>query len=312
VPTALVLLLSGAAVVTVGAVAAMRGISGLARERGIAPLAIGVVLFGVNLASLGTVLIGAGRDSTAVAAGASFGTVAFTVGVSFGVALVSSKEPVTAPPVAATLVPLGALVVGAIAIEDLAISRFEGAVLLAATVAHAVYLLQGPRERELPEAVGRDLLRTGSGRSLPLPNWLVALFALAVVYLGASLMLDGSTRLLERTSLAPGFVGAAIVGSLASAHRVVNEVRPVRRTEPALAFGNLFGAVVVFSTGAVGLAALIRPLILDSSVAVAYIAASVLATVLATVLLARGQAGRVTGVALILLFGAWIAIARSF
>ena len=312
VPTALVLLLSGAAVLTVGAMAALRGIGGLARERSVAPLFIGAVLFGVNLASLGTVLIGAGRDLTAVAAGASFGTVAFMVGIAFGVALVASKEPAPAPPVAATLIPIGALIVGAIAIQDLAISRFEGAVLLAATAAHAFYLMQGWRERSLPEAVGQDIVRAGSGRPRRIPAWLLAFVGLGIVYLGANLLLDGSTRLLARTSLAPGFVGAAVVGSLASAHRVVDEVRPVRRADATLAFGNLFGAVVVFSTGAVGLAALIRPLVLDSSVAVAYIAASALFTVLATVLLARGRAGRVTGVVLLVLFGAWIAIARTF
>jgi cation:H+ antiporter len=312
VPTALLLLLSGAAVVTVGAIAGMRGIGGFAGERDVAPLAIGAALFGLNLASLGAVIVGAGRNTTAVAAGASVGTFVFMVGIAFGVALLASKEPVPAPPVAATLIPLGALVVGAIAIEDLAISRFEGAVLLAATVAHALYLLQGPAERTLPEAVGRDLLRSGSRRILRIPPWLLALIGLAVVYAGASLMISGSTRLLVRTTLAPGFVGAAIVGSLASAHRVVDEVRPVRRAEPAVAFGNLFGAVVVFSTGALGLAALIRPLVLDSSVAVAYIAGSVLYTVLATVLLARGRAGRVTGIVLIVLFGVWIFIARHF
>jgi cation:H+ antiporter len=312
VPTALLLLLSGAAVVTVGAIAAMRGIGGFARDRDVPPHAIGAVLFGVNLASLGAILLGAGRNATEVAAGASVGTFVFMIGIAFGVALLASKEPVPAPPVLATLIPLGALVVGAIAIEDLAISRFEGAVLLAATVAHALYLLQGPSERALPEAVGRDLLRPGSGRWLRVPPWLLALIGLGIVYAGANLLIDGSTRLLARTALAPGFVGAVIVGSLASAHRVVDEVQPVRRGEHAVALGNLFGSVVVFSTGAVGLASLIRPLILDSSVAVAYIAGSVLYTVLATVLLARGRAGRVTGTVLILLYGAWIFIARHF
>ncbi len=312
VRTAIVLILSGAAVVTVGAIAGLRGIGGFARARDVRPLAIGAVLFGVNLASLGTVLVGAGRNSTAVAAGASVGTVVFMLGIGFGSALLAARAPVPAPPVRATLIPLAALIIGAIAIQDLAISRFEGLVLLAATVVHAVYLVQEPPERVLPEAVGHDLLRTGSPSPRPIATWPLGLIGLAIVYAGASLLIDGSTRLLVRTSLAPGFVGAAIVGSLVSAHRVVGEVGPIRRSEPPLAFGNLFGSVVVFSTGALGLAALIRPLILDSSVAVAYIAGSVLYTVLATVLLARGRAGRLTGAALILLFGAWIYIARRF
>jgi cation:H+ antiporter len=312
VPTALVLLLSGAAVVTVGAAAAMHGIAGLAHDRGARPLSLGAAVFGLDLAALGVVVVASARGDTAIAAGASVGTVTFMVGIGFGLALLVSRTPAEAPPAPTTIMPLAALVIGAIAVEDLAISRLEGLVLIAAFVAYVVYLLQSPGERALPEAVGRDLLDGSSGRSLPVPGWFLVPAGLAIVYVGASLMVDGSRGILRHSTLAPGFVGAAIVGSLASAHRVLSEVVPMRRGNSSLAFGNAIGTVVAFTTGVLGLAALIRPLILDSSVAVAYIAASVMYTVLATAVLARRRGGRVLGAILIVLFASWIMIARNF
>src|SRR6266516_1725842 len=66
---AVVLLLSGAAILTVGAEAAIRGVVRFGRERGITTFALGALLFGIDIESLGAVLVASGRGRTALAAG---------------------------------------------------------------------------------------------------------------------------------------------------------------------------------------------------------------------------------------------------
>ena len=90
---------------------------------------------------------------------------------------------------------------------------------------------------------------------------------------------------------------------------VLLEVLPILRGIPELATGNLLGTVAAFTTGVIGLAALVRPLEVDSAAATAYLASAVLYTVVAVAFLARGRAGRVVGIILIVLYGAWLAYA---
>src|SRR5439155_3289094 len=120
------------------------------------------------------------------------------------------------------------------------------------------------------------------------PPILLLVFGLALVYVGATVVVNGGIRILERTSLAAGFVGAAVIGALAALDEVFLEVLPVLRGTPELATGNLFGTVAAFSTGVLGLAALVRPLEVDGAGATAFLAAAALYTVVATTFLARG------------------------
>jgi len=87
---------------------------------------------------------------------------------------------------------------------------------------------------------------------------------------------------------------------------VLLEVLPIRRGMPELATGNLFGTLAAFTTGVLGLAALVRPLVVDSAAASAFIAATVLYAIVATVFLARGRAGKLTGVTVLLAYALWI------
>jgi cation:H+ antiporter len=122
---------------------------------------------------------------------------------------------------------------------------------------------------------------------------------------------EGGVRLLHHTALTAGFIGAAIIGALAALDEVLLEVLPLRRGVPELATGNLFGTVAAFSTGVLGLAALVRPLVVDSAANSAFLASAALYAVVATAFLARGRAGKLTGVILIALYAIWLAVASQ-
>jgi cation:H+ antiporter len=310
--TAVLLVLSGAVVLTAGAEAAVRGVTRFGRAHGISPFVLGALLFGIDLESLGATLVAAGKDQPALAAGTAMGTMAFLIGIGFGVALLVSKRPVEAPAPTMTLLPLAGLALAALALRDLQVTRVEGVVLVAAYVAYLVVLLRGANDPTV-RALGKEVDREASERSLPLPNWVLALGGLALVFGGATLLVDGGVRILARSGLTAGFVGSAIIGSLAAADEILLEVIPVRRGEFELATGNLLGTVAAFSTAALGLAALVHPLVLaGSAVAVALTAVSVLYAVVATAFLAWGRAGKIVGASLVLLFGAWLAIAWRY
>jgi cation:H+ antiporter len=324
VAIAILLVLGGAAILALGGETTLRGsvrsIVGWRGGRRVPPAALGAVLLGLNIPSLGAIVVGAAEGHPSIAAGAAFGTIALVGGLAFGVALLASKAPAQAPNPVMTLLPLGALLIAAVTIQDLVISRGEGVALVAAYVAYLSLLLRLPPEASVLEERGASEERAaerwaaglGSPKAVIGPGWLQAVVGLALVAGGAALLVGGASRIGDRAGLASGYVGAAIVGSLAGASKIAPEVRAIRHGGSHLAAANVAGTVAVFSTGALGVAALIRPLVIDSSVAVACVAVALLYVVAATVLLASGRAGRWTGVALLVLFGAWLAIGSRF
>ena len=129
---------------------------------------------------------------------------------------------------------------------------------------------------------------------------------LAFVYLGASVLVSGGVRILHRTSLSAGFVGAAVIGALASADEVLLEVLPVRRGLPDLATGNLFGTVAAFSSVVLGLAALVHPLALDTAAQVAFLAGTAAYALVAALFLLVGRLPRWLGLILLAGYVAWL------
>ena len=106
-------------------------------------------------------------------------------------------------------------------------------------------------------------------------------------------------------------MGAAIVGTLAGLDEVFLEVLPVMRGAPELATGNLFGTVAAFSSGVLGLAALVRPLAVDGSAAIAFLAGAALYVAVASVFLVRGRLSRPLGLLLLAAYVAWLGYAST-
>jgi cation:H+ antiporter len=304
---AVVLLLVGTIVLVVGAEAATSGAGRLAAARGISPFLVGAVLFGIDVESVGAALIAAGRGETSIAAGEAFGTIVFLFSAAFGAALLLAPGPVRSPTRAMVLMPVGTLLAGAVTISDQVVSRGEGAALV---VVYVVYLTTVVREGRAARVRGEHIQREAEegGRLPPLPLLLVGL---GFVYLGASLLVGGGVRIVDRTALSAGFVGAALVGALVAADEVFLEVIPVRRGLPELATGNLFGTVAAFSSGVLGLAALVRPLVLDTAAASGFLLAAVLYTIVATAFLGRGRAGKIVGFTVLAVYAVWLILASQ-
>jgi len=302
-----VLLLLGMAFLEVGAQLAVGGVQALAVATGVSAFALGVVLFGIDTESLGSTVVAAGRGETALGAGVAFGTIVFTFGAAFGVALLLSRRPVAAPAPAKVLAPAIGLVGVTLTVTDLVVTRAEGLALVLLYVAYLSSVIVGARhERAAPIAGGSDDAAGGtSGRGRL--GWALARTAVGLValYGGAWLMVEGGLRVLRLSDLTAGFVGAALVGVLASLDEVVLEMMAVRRGSDGLATGNLLGTLAGFTMLAPGVAAIVHPLTLDGAVSATLIAAAILYVVVAVTFLLRGRAGRLLGAFLLVGFAGW-------
>ncbi len=301
------LLALGAAILYAGAEASVRGTTSLARATRFPAFALGALLFGIDLEGLGAGVAAAARGETAIAAGEIFGSVLFLFSAAFGAALLVSRKPVPSPSPIMVLVPAIPLVGAATTLADRVVDRPEGALLIAVYAAYVAVLL---RERSSAEALGVELKSKADRGGRRRAGLLVA-GGLILLVAGAWVAVGGAERLVRETDLLPGFVGAGILGIVVSIDEVFLEVLPVRRGHPQLATGNLFGTLAAFTSGVLGVAALVRPLEVDSAGATAFLAVAVLYAVVATVFLTRGRAGRGVGAVVLAAYGVWLLLASS-
>jgi cation:H+ antiporter len=301
---AVVLLIVGAGVLLAGAESAVRGTSRFAIVTGVSPFVLGALLFGIDIEGLGAALLAAGRGQTAIAAGEAFGTVVFLFGVGLAFALLLSRGPIPSPAPLMVVAPSVSVAAAALAVSDQFVSRIEGlwlVVLYGAYVGVVVVQRGGVDERARELEHEASEIPGGRGRAL-----LIAVLGLAAVYAGAWVLVQGGIRIVSRTGLTAGFVGAAIVGTLSALDEVFLEVLPVMRGTPALATGNLFGTVAAFSTVVLGLAALVHPLVLDPAAEMSFLAAAALYAIVATVFLARGSLSKPVAFVLLAGYVAWL------
>jgi cation:H+ antiporter len=307
---ALGLLVLGAVVLYVGAEGAVRGAAGVARAAGIPAFVLGALLFGTDLEGLGTAVVASARGQTSVAAGEVFGAVLFVWGVAFGVATLLARAPIPSPGTAMVLAPALPLLAASVSIVDGAVGRWEGVVLLFLFGLYVWFVVREARAevrrrtKEIEREAGRGPQSRGAQATL-------AVGGLVILYIGATVLVAGAERLILETRLLTGFVGAAILGAVVSLDEVALEVLPVRRGSPELATGNLFGTMAAFTSGVLGLAAVVRPLTVDGPGSLALLGAAVLYALVGTAFLARERVGKVIGVGALLVYGGWLVAAWS-
>ncbi|MDQ4005315.1 MAG: sodium/calcium exchanger protein, partial [Actinomycetota bacterium] len=189
------------------------------------------------------------------------------------------------------------------------VDRLEATLLVLLYLAYVALVVQeGRLARARAEKLEREAAELPARRGI---LTVMSIGGLLFVAGGAAILVAGAERLAGEARLSSGFVGAAVLGILVSLDEVLLEVLPVRRGAPALATGNLFGTLAAFSTGVLGISALVRPLIVDSATHLAVIGTAVLYAVVGTVFLARGRAGRALGVAVLAFYAVWLLYASG-
>lgn len=306
---ALGLLALGGALLYAGAESAVRGAASFARAAGIPAFVLGALLFGIDLEGLGTAVGASAGGEPALAAGEIFGTILFLFGAAFASALILARQPLPGPDPQMVLAPAIPLLAAALVIADRFVGRLEAGLLLGI---YAGYVALVVREGRLARARGAELEReAGEGTRSRLVLIAMTAGGLLLLSAGSALAVSGATRFASTTRLSEGFVGAVVLGILVSLDEVLLSVLPARRGAPELATGNLLGTLAAFSSGVLGVAALVRPLDVDSASALAFLGSASLYAVVATVFLSRGRAGRAVGVFALAFYAAWLLTAAE-
>ena len=305
---ALGLLALGALLLYAGAETAIRGATAYARALRVPAFVLGALLFGIDLEGLGTAVGASAAGQPLLAVGEIFGTVLVVFSVAFGSALILARRPLESPGHLMVLIPAIPLVAAGMVLTDRYVGRLEGGLLVAIYAAYVgVVVLEGRLARARAAELEGETTKPPTARHLAG----LTVGGLLLVAVGAGIAVAGATRFVAGTGLSEGFVGAAVLGVLVSLDEILLEVLPARRGAPELAIGNLLGTLAAFCSGVLGVAALVRPLDVDSAAALAFLGSAVLYTVVATAFLGRGRVGWGVGVFVLAFYAAWLVTAAG-
>lgn len=300
----------GLLLLALGGDSAVKGVSGLAQRLGLRPFTAGLLLlaFGTSLPELAVNLRALVVGQPQLALGNAVGSTLVNLGLALGVAALAA--PLL--PRARMHVPLLVLLaVASLAVLvfglDGELGRVEGAVLLAGFAAVVVFLLR--RSAQEPAPVQAAVAAFAATRTDLVLNLIRLAIASALLYYGARLVVSGAVDLGQALGLAPLLAGLLPLAIGTALPEIAAMVMAARRGHGDMVAGHVVGASLFNLLVIVGGMALLQPLALPMPlVQLALPAAVVLALVLYPQLRGHRPLGRTTGVVLVALFAAWVAL----
>jgi cation:H+ antiporter len=268
-----------------------------AAAAGLSGVVLAAVVLGFDLESTAAGVAATLEGLPGTALGTSVGASIFLMAAGLGVAGVVAPFAVR-PPLA--LLGSGAIAtVLAIALcADGTLTRFDGAVLLAA-FAPLVAVMLHARRADAGAPVDRS--------DAPPRRWLRLGAGLAGLMLGAELLVFGTARVVGELGFSETVFGLLVVAAAVSFEEVVLEALPAFRGFPELSVGNALGTLTFLLTGSLGTIALVRPVEVPSAVVDYHLPALGSCVLLAGTLLARGRLGRAGGALLLAAYAGYVA-----
>jgi cation:H+ antiporter len=246
----------------------------LARRAGLSELVIGltVVAAGTSTPELVVTTDAAVKGFGDIAVGNVIGSNIYNLAFVLGVVSLVRVVPIERSLVHRDgLALVASTLVGGAVLFDLAVSRFEGALLIGLFVAYTAYLLRtgsdsadleappGSATNGLDMPPGVDTSRTERvefpGRDLAL---LVA--GLAVVLASGDLMVGAASELARGAGVSEWVIGGTVVAAGTSTPEFAVSLVAIRSGRLGVSVGNVVGSNVFNLLGVMGLAAAIRPL----------------------------------------------------
>lgn len=301
----LVLLVLGMTLVLWGAERFTEGAVGTALRFRLSTFYVGAVVSGFEPENLVTGIAAALGDLHQIALGTVIGSAVFMLTGGLGVALLLAPMEVRIPKQGGLAMIASVLLFAVLLWNDGMVSRAEGSLLVVAAGGLMAWLYRtapvfvARGEDERPELEKRS--RTA----------VLALLAagVAVMLIGAELIVQGARNLLASVRLSETFLGMAVVGMGESLEETARMVTPARLGHPELAWGNVVGTVVVLLTLNLGVIALVSPVTADPLVLRFHTPYLVACTVVVAVaLLSRRSLGRWMGAALVAAYGLYLGL----
>lgn len=288
---AVVLLVAGAGLLTVGAEAFAEHIGAAASRLGVTVLALGILLAGAEPEEAVTAMLASGQGHPALAAGDAIGANLVILTVTIGLAALLTPLPVSRRVMeyAGAAAAAGALAVTLM--WNGVLSRLEGAVLVLAYVVGVVWVWR--REKE-PPVIGEmaeiaEEEHVDTGRDQPARALLLVLLGLLGMVSGGFLAVRGAEGLVEVFGATESVIGLTVLALATSAEMIALVLAAHRRGVTEIALAGAVGSVAYNATISLGLASWVDPLLLGRHTPV--LAVGVVTTVLPLVLLAGRRTG---------------------
>lgn len=255
------LLLGGLALVLWGAERFTDGAIGVAARFALSTFWVGAVVSGFEPENLVTGIAAAAGGLPQVALGTVIGSAVFMLTGGLGVALLLVPMEIRTPRAGAVAMLASAAAFALALWNDGAVSRVEGALLVLLAIGLMAWLYRrSPVFLPTADEAEKEPSSARWPRVKPL-GWLVV--GVAVMLVGAELVVQGAGTLIGRVGLSETFIGMTVVGMGESIEETARMVAPARRGHPELAWGNVVGTVVVLLAFNLGVIALVRPLAAD-------------------------------------------------
>ena len=261
-----VYLIGGLILLVAGAESLVRGASRLAARFGIPPLIIGltVVAFGTSApetaVSVQAALSGSGDIAVGNVIGSNIANVLLILGLSALIApLVVSRQLVRLD--VPVMIVAGLLAFGLA--WNGAISRLDGALLLACLIGYTLFLVIAARREKSRNGVDeftREYAADASERPLAwVVQLLMVLLGLALLVGGSNLLIEGAVSLARALGLSELVIGLTVIAVGTSMPELATSLLAVYRGERDIAVGNVVGSCIFNLLLVLGAGAAVSP-----------------------------------------------------
>ncbi|MGD8483225.1 MAG: sodium:calcium antiporter [Thioalkalispiraceae bacterium] len=151
---------------------------------------------------------------------------------------------------------LGALLYLILASLDQYITRVEGVILVLAFIIYLFMFFFDEKEQEVAQAMGKFQ---------PVVTWLWLIAGMFLVIGGSELIVQSTVELAKMWGVSQSFIAIIIIGIGSSLPELSISITAVAKKQGGMSVGNLIGSNIVDTLLPVGFAAMIHPLIVESS-----------------------------------------------
>lgn len=243
----------------------------LARQFGLSDLTIGLTIVAMGTStpelavSVDAALKGAGDIAVANVLGSNIYNLAFILGVISLLRVIPIEKSLVHRDGIALL---ASTLVGGIAVFDLQITRLEGALLAGVFVAYTVYLLRANQSESTgttnQSPSGTEITRAATERVSFRGRDAVSLVGgLALVLVSGDFMVVAASELARGVGISEWVIGGTIVAAGTSTPEFAVSLVAIQRGSLGVSVGNIVGSNIYNITGILGVAAVIRPLVVS-------------------------------------------------
>ncbi len=302
--TAALLTLLSFVLLFIGAELLVRGGAGLALRLGLTSLVVGltVVAYGTSSPELLVSVKAAMAGQPGIAVGNVIGSNIFNIAVILGLAALIKPIAVHATALRRDApVMVGVTLMGITVLWNGRIDRWEGALLLVASVAYTWWVVR--HARQAPLATEEDFK--------PMKLWHALLYVaagLGVLVLGSQLLVENAVFMARSWGISEAVIGLTIIAAGTSMPELATSVVGAIRGQSDIAMGNVIGSNIFNILFVLGLASVIHPIEAAGIKPIDQGAMLVFAVVLLPFMWTGRRLGRIEGLLLLAGYGVYLAL----